>query len=317
MEKSVIITVGIVTAIALVVATATAFTTIEENPFKDKSLLEIGMGLPVIWLYIDDSDVNSRSWLDFMGRSTRAINLPFLNLCYQTIVLQNKGLFRVEVISGLSDLAAKVGGELPTPLHKPQVSMGVAEKTWMRAAILKKHGGLWLEPSSIAIAPFEKMSEKVIFFGTDADETYSGPAGTPAPGLRCMWSPKPEHPLFVKWEGIARARLETQFGGKNFRGDEKWDVRQLAAEFSGEVEYQPHMELSRKSNGKRIQLDDLLMSGQQGVLPFDVQKQSKYVTIPWPELRSSRKYGWFLKMDEEQIMDSDLVITDMFRISIH
>jgi hypothetical protein len=316
MERSVIITVGIVTAIALVVASVTSFTIIEENPFKQRKLLETGMSLPVIWVYLDDSDVNSRSWLDFMGRSTRAINLPFLNLCYQTIVLQNKGHYRVEVISGISDLAARVGGELPTPLQRPQVSMGVAEKTWIRSAILKKYGGLWLEPSSIAIAPFGKLPEKVVFFGTDADETYSGPSGTPAPGLRCIWSPKPEHPLFVKWEAMARERLETQFGGKNFRGDEKWDVRQLASEFSGDIEYQPHMELSRKSNGKRIQLDDLLMSGQQGILPFDVQKQSKYVTIPWPELRSSRKYGWFLKMNEEQIMESDLVITDMFRISI-
>lgn len=317
MDRSVIITIGVVTAIALVFASVTAFTIVEENPFKNKGLLDIGMNLPVIWIYIDDSDVNSRSWLDFMGRSTRAINLPFLNLCYQTIVMQNKDTYRVEIISGLSDVASKLGCELPTPLQRPQVSIGPTEKSWIRAAILKKFGGLWLDPSTIAIAPFGKLPEKVVFFGTDGEETYSGPMGTPAPGLHCVWAPRAEHPIFIKWEQMTRKRLETQIGGKNFRGDEKWDVRQLAANSTEEIEYQPHMELSRKSNGKRIQLDDLLMSGQQGILPFDIQKQSRYVVIPWPELRDSRKYGWFLKMSEEQIMESDLVIGDMFRISMH
>jgi hypothetical protein len=320
MNKGVLITAGLVTAIAVIAAVVTASTTIEENPFRDAKLLQRGMGLPVIWLYLDSSDVTSRSWLDFMGRSSRAIRLPFMNLCYQTIVVQNKDNYRVEVINGLSDVAIRLGGwaALPTTLQNPLATVGEAELGWIRAAILKKEGGLWLSPTVVAIKPFDKMpSDKVVFFGTDTGETFSGPAGTPAPGLRCVWSPRAEHPMFVKWEAMTRNRLETQMGGKEFRGDEKWDARQLAAEFSKEVEYKPHEELSRKPSGKRIQLEDLLSAGQQGVLPFDIQKQSTYVPIPWSELERSRNFGWFLRMSEEQIMESDLVITDMFKISIH
>ena len=319
MDNAVAISAGVLVTLAVIIASITASTTIEENPFKDRRLLELGMGAPVIWIYLNDSDVNSRSWLDYMGRSTRAINLPFLNLCYQTIVMQNKELYRVEVIGGLSDLAMRMGGwdALPRPLKNPLATVGEAELNWIRAAVLRKYGGLWMHPATIAIAPFGKLSDKVVFFGTDSDETFSGTMGTPAPGLHCLWSPKPEHPLCVKWEGLVRNRLDTQFGGGNFRGDAKWDTRQLAGEFQSEIEYQPHMELSRKSNGKRIQLEELLMSGQQCVLPFDIQKQSRFVPIPWPELRDSRNFGWFLRMSEEQIMKSDLVITDMFKISIH
>ena len=319
MNKGVLITLGLVMAAAVIMATITASTTIEENPFRDSKILERGMNLPVIWLYLNPSDVNSRSWMDFMGRSSRALNVPFLNLCYQTVVVQNKGKYRVEVINGLSDVALRLGGwaALPTPLQNPLASVGEAELCWIRAAILKKEGGLWLSPSTVAIKPFDQMpAEKVVFFGTDMGETFGGPMGTPAPGLRCVWSPRPEHPLFVKWEEMARKRQETQLGGKEFRGDEKWDARQLAGEFGSEVEYRPHEEVSRKPNGKRIQLEDLLSAGQQGVLPFDIQKQSTYVPIPWPELERSRNFGWFLRMSEEQIMESDLVITDMFKISI-
>ena len=320
MNKGVLITLGLVMATAVIMATVTASTTIEENPFRDSKILEKGMNLPVIWLYLNPSDVNSRSWMDFMGRSSRALNVPFLNLCYQTVVVQNKGKYRVEVINGLSDVALRLGGwaAMPTPLQNPLASVGEAELCWIRAAILKKEGGLWLSPSTVSIKPFDQMpAEKVVFFGTDMGETFGGPAGTPAPGLRCVWSPRPEHPLFVKWEAMSRKRLETQLGGLNFRGDEKWDARQLAGEFGSEVEYRPHEEVSRKPNGKRIQLEDLLSAGQQGVLPFDIQKQSTYVPIPWPELERSRNFGWFVRMSEEQIMESDLVITDMFKISIH
>ena len=317
MDKGVLITTGVIVAIAVLFASITASTTIEQNPFKNRHLLEQGMNNPVIWLYLDDSDVNSRSWLDFMDRSTHAINLPFLNLCYQTIVKQNKEIYRVEVISGLSDLAVRMGGwnNMPRPLQNPLASIGQAELNWIRAAVLRKYGGLWLHPATVCIEPFGKFSDKVVFFGTDTDETFSGTMGTPAPGLHCIWSPKPEHPLFVKWEEMVYKRLETQMGGAEFRGDWKWDARQLAGEFSGEIEYQPHMELSRKSSGKRIQLEDLLAAGQQGILPFDIEKQSKYVPIPWPELRESRKFGWFLRLSEDQILESDLVITDLFKIS--
>jgi hypothetical protein len=53
-----------------------------ENIFRDKNLLKKGLDLPVIWLYYDTSDVNSRWWADFGQRSSRVINVPYLNLCY-------------------------------------------------------------------------------------------------------------------------------------------------------------------------------------------------------------------------------------------
>lgn len=315
-DKGVLITVGIVMAISALMAYSVATTTIEENPYKKKGFLEQGMKLPVIWLYLDTSDVNSRNWADFMGRSSRVINLPFLNLCYETITMKNKDHYRVEVIGGLTDLAARCGGweALPVALQNPLAHVGEAELTWIRALILKKHGGIFLHPATIALRPFGPLpSDKVVFFGTDTWETYAGPAGTAAPGLRCVWSPKPDHPLFVKWEAMARARLDGRGTGKEFRGDEKWDSRQLAGEFPTEVMYYPFTELSRKKNGKRIEVEDLLAAGQQGMLPFTVTQQSVFVPIPWPELRDRRAFGWFLRMSEEQILDSDLAISDLFR----
>ena len=315
MKNALLITSGIVVVLGLVLAGYVTNTTLEENPFQDKKLLQRGMDKPVIWLYMDTSDVNSRKWTDFMGRSSRAINVPFLNLCYTSIVSKNKDIYRVEIINGLSDLAQRLGGWalLPVPLQNPIAPVGPAELNWIRAVTLKTWGGMWLDPATICIKPFGPLSpEKVVFFGTDDGETYAGPKGTPAPGLRCVWAGKAEHPVFVEWEKMARERVEARGGGREFRGDEKWDARQLAV--VGDVEYRPNAELSRKANGRRIQIEDLLAAGQEGALTFDISEQSVYAPIPWPELRDRRQFGWFLRMSEDQIMESDLAISALFRL---
>jgi hypothetical protein len=67
------------------------------------------------------------------------------------------------------------------------------------------------------------------------------------------------------------------------------------------------VELSRKENGKRIQLEDLLAS-VDGRLPFNVISYQVYVPFMWKELRDREMFGWFLRMSEMQIMESDLAI---------
>jgi hypothetical protein len=40
-----------------------------------------------------------------------------------------------------------------------------------------------------------------------------------------------------------------------------------------------------------------------------------YVPLPWPELENRRAFGWFLRMSEGQIAESDLVIRDLYRVA--
>jgi hypothetical protein len=127
--KYIILTVVIVLLVSFAFSLGIYRKDIVENIFRDKNLLKKGLDLPVIWLYYDTSDVNSRWWADFGQRSSRVINVPYLNLCYQTIVEANKGIYRIEVISGLSDAAARLGGwnQLPQFMQNPLVTVGPAE----------------------------------------------------------------------------------------------------------------------------------------------------------------------------------------------
>jgi hypothetical protein len=101
---------------------------IEEDTFKTRNLIDKGTNNKTLWLYYDQSDVNSRWWADFGARSSRVLNTPFMNLCYQTIVMKNGQRYNVKVLAGLSDVAVLLGGwkELPKPLQNPIASVNEA-----------------------------------------------------------------------------------------------------------------------------------------------------------------------------------------------
>jgi len=285
---------------------------IKSNPFLDKNLLKRGMDKPVIWLYYDTSDVNSRHWFDFGARTSRALNLPFLNLCYETIVNQNKENYRVEVIGGLQGVAELLGGwnKLPPGLRDPIAPVNEAELNYIRSTILAKYGGLWLTPYSISLNGFGNLpKDKIVFFGTDLEETYSGSNGTTVPGFRAIWSPYPEHPLFKEWSEITYARVAQKRGGDQIRRDANWDYIELTNKYvANGIIVDPAVEGMRKKNGKRIQLEDLLATGTEGNLPFDLSSYTVYVPFPWTELRDREFFGWFLRMNEKQILESDIAV---------
>lgn len=287
------------------------------DPLQDRHLLTRGMDRPVIWIYVDNSEVNSRQWSDFGSRSSRVLNVPFLNLCYETIAKASESYYRVEVISGLADLAVRLGGWhlLPSGLQNAAATVREPELTWIRAAVLAKWGGLWVEPSSIFVKPLGPMPlDRVVLFGTDQAETYAGSSGTAVPGLRVAWSPVQGCPFWVAWEAKARIRLEKRAGGSEFRHDEKSDLATLMNDFGSLVEVRPTAELTRKgAAGRRIQVEDLLAAGTEGDLPFAVPCDAVFVPIPWPEIKERRAFGWFLRMSEDQILESDLAISWLFR----
>ena len=293
-------------AISCVLAAVYSSDQIRQNPFLDRQLLQKGMDRPVIWIYYDNSEVNARQWSDFGARSDRALHIPFLNLCYQSIVHHHKDLYRVEVIGGLQDLSVRLGADaLPESLRNPLASVGEAEEDWIRSAVLARFGGLWLSPSVVCLCPFGLLGEKVVAFGQDSAPMYG--SGRLVPGFRALWSPAPEHPLFVEWETRCRERLEGQLGGRQFRGDAKSDWKDLAAKHGAVLN--AGAELSRDpQTGKKLELEDILAVGTEGNLPFDLPEKAVYVVVPAEDLRGRRAFGWFLRMSEGQIMESDLVV---------
>ena len=308
------LTVGIVAVVALALGASMTQGMINQNPFERKDLFQIGMNKPVIWIFYDTSIPNARQYSDFGARSSRALNLPFLNLCYESISKQNSSDYRIEVVSGVAGLSEKLGGwdKLPAKFQNPLVSLEPSDIAWVRASLLAKFGGLWVDPATICIQPFGLLPNKPVFFGTDMEESFAGTAGTTVPNFQVAWSPAANNQLWTAWEAKSRQRLNTSGGGDTARSAHKWEYLALVSMYP-DVEIRPLAELARKgAAGRRIQIEDILASGQEGTLPFDISALSVYVPLPWPELRDRRAFGWFLRMSESQIAESDLVIRDLY-----
>jgi len=303
--------IGTVVLISVSLALVKRHDMISENAFRNRRLLKTGDNYPVIWLYYDSSQVNSRQWSDFMARSSRVIHEPFLNLCFDSIVSKNSKEYRVEVIGGLSDLALRLGGwdQLPVPLQNKNMDVGEKELNWIRAAVLQKFGGLWLHPSCICIQGFGKLpGDKIVAFGSDRWEERGDSS---VPSLLSIWAPRPGMEEFIGWEKVARERIESFSSNSELRRDEVWDWKRFcdatAIQLAGS-------ELNRKRDGRRIELEDLLMAGQEGDMPININKDTIYIPIPWKDLQRRSAYGWFLRMSEEQIMESDLVVKYLFLV---
>jgi len=263
---------------------------------------------PYLWLFYNDSEVNSRWWADFGARSSHVIHIPILNLLYDSILSKNMNDYDVQIIGGLTDVAKLLGGFglLPENMQNTKAFVTEPEEDWIRTAILAKFGGLWLSPSVYCLRPFGKLpNDRVVTFGSDDVPMYSG---STVPEFRALWSPMPEHPLFVYWEKKCRGRLNYQNGGRQVRGDAKSDWIELSKKYKkeGKIRY----ELSRNvKTGKRIELEDLFAAGTEGYLPFPIPPDAVYLVVPYKELKERRMFGWVLRSSEEQLLESDLAFT--------
>ena len=157
--------------------------------------------------------------------------------------------------------------------------------------------------------PLPELGKNVVFFGTNKDESYSDKNGTPVPSTDVMYSPIKNHPIFIHLEAHAFKRIENREGGKQFRRDINVDLTKILEDHT--VTYMPNAEFARKHCGRRIQLEDLLGSGEIAV-PHD----AIYAPLDWNELQTRRNFGWFLRMSESQILESDLLVTKLFHSTV-
>ena len=270
--------------------------------------LKIGLNYPKIWLYYNDSEVNAREWSDFGARSGRVLNIPILNLFYQSIVKANPD-YKVEVINGLTGVKELLGEDaLPLNMRRFGASVNVAEEDWIRTAVLAKFGGLWLSPSVVALKGFGTLPDKIVAFGTDDVPMYS----SSCPGFRALWSPKASHPLMVKWEQIIKNRLDTQLGGLQVRGDAKSDWMTMFND-KPDVIVSKDEELGRNpKTQKKLELEDIFATAV-GTPRFEVPCYSVYLVVPFKDLIDRRQFGWVLKSSEEEILESELIISGMLR----
>jgi hypothetical protein len=135
------------------------------------------------------------------------------------------------------------------------------------------------------------------------------------PNTQVIWAGQKEMPELVAWSQALFDRLANRNGGKEVRRDQAWDYLHFA-EGKSCVAVMPNAELTRKPSGKKIECEDILAAGTEGVLPFTITSETLYVPIPYSQILKQHSMGWFQRMSEEQIMEADLAIKYLFQWGI-
>ena len=259
---------------------------------------------PTLWFVVDDQGVNMRLWADFSARSSRNLNIGFLNITRSACLKTQGGDFAVRELLGrkaVSQAIYELHGRVPDGVEQ---APPVIWRAWARAALLTYGGGLYLDGLSLCLGPsFMDVvrSKDDAVFGTDHDETRV--TETAACGPYAGWASGAQH---IGWIGLSDAMAELIAVGPT-----AWTAaiaRNQVAE-SSMVQLTPFMsvvresEWSRRSDGRAIEIEDLL--GRSPDEEWVPPRTAVYVPLDKERLERNFTYNWFLRMSPEQILDAE------------
>ena len=272
-------------------------------------------GIPTIWWYVDDSQVNSKQWLSFEDRATHEPTEPYLKVCLKKAERKWSGDFKIVPVVGRRaalTYLAKAGADIPEGVERCPPALWMA---WVRCTMLAHLGGLWLDGSVLPMGSGAElrrrlMADQVLTFGADADEQLSSAAqegaGSPAGGRSAGWAATPGHPM---WVGMAR-----DIGAVVEAGDPSWSSfearRSLRALWdkhcSGMTRVDRMAEVSRDMYGKRLNYEDLF---EKTEWPTGTLDHGLWLPLPdgRDKLEQASPFLWFTRLSEEQIAESEFL----------
>lgn len=260
---------------------------------------------PTLWWYVDDYDVNTKSWATFEDRATRTPTEPYLDLCRKRANSlwdePDTGSVNFKPIQGrLAALAALEGKVAPPPgILRTPPKLWMA---WLRATLLAHLGGFWMDGSNL---PLNNTKNNNIVPNEAAVCYASGTAG---------WAKKPGQPV---WSDMSR-----ELSDFVARGEPSWTpvgIQNLLASLNNRHGVRPSQdELTHMTNGKPLNYEQLFESTDLEASGIKVDRdRAKAKWCPLPDGRSGLEtasaFLWFTRMSEEQILESDFVWAQLAR----
>lgn len=136
--------------------------------------LKIGENLPVLWLFYSEEEIHR----DSQGSqgSQEVLSIPFLNLCYRSILKHNGKKYRIEVLRGILDVALLLPrgfDAIPDYLQYPGKVISANDEKWIKKTILNSFGGTWVSPYTISVNPFTQDGVQEV----GIEQMFSSPNG--------------------------------------------------------------------------------------------------------------------------------------------
>lgn len=259
---------------------------------------------PILWIHVP-YEYNSRNWLSFGSRSSFDLNQPYLYLTVRSILKQCDDSFTICIIDDSSFKRLIPGWNINmTTISDPILSnmrmMGLMK-------LLYNYGGLVCPISFVCLKNLHGLYEKGIrgekmFVCETVDRNSTSTDVDFFPNFTFCGAPKEcetvrELCSFIEGTSSHDYTAETKFLG-NY---DKWCKQRIE---NGTMNMIEGVEIGTKTIDERpIILDDLMSNNY-----LDVYQGTYGILIPADEILNRRKYEWFARLSQKQVMESDTII---------
>jgi hypothetical protein len=259
---------------------------------------------PILWIHVP-YEYNSRNWLSFGSRSSFDLNQPYLYLTVRSILKQCDDSFTICIIDDTSFKRLIPGWNINmTTISDPILSnmrmMGLMKLVYI-------YGGLVCPISFVCLKNLHGLYEKGIrgekmFVCETVDRNSTSTDVDFFPNFSFCGAPKECETVRELCSFIERTSSHDYTAETKFLGNyDKWCKQRIE---NGTMNMIEGVEIGTKTIDERpIILDDLMSNHY-----LDLYQGTYGILIPADEILNRRKYEWFARLSQKQVMESDTII---------
>jgi len=267
---------------------------------------------PILWIHVP-YEYNSRQWLSFGSRSSFNLNQPYLYLTVRSIIKCCDESFTICIIDDTTFKKLIPGWNI----NMSTISDPVLSKMRMLGLmkLLYMYGGLQCPLSFVCLKDLNELYLKGIrgekmFVCEMVDRNVTSTDMDFYPNLRFCGAPKECETVKELCEYIQTTISNDYTAESKFLGDfNKWSAQKIQSRQMNMIE---GVEIGTKTVAeKQIILDDLMSNNY-----LDLYQGTYGIYIPSEEILNRRKYEWFARLSEQQVLDSETIIGNYILLSV-
>lgn len=259
---------------------------------------------PILWIHVP-YEYNSRNWLSFGSRSSLDLNQPYLYLTVRSILKQCEDSFTICIIDDNSFKRLIPDWNINMTSISDPILSNMRMLGLMK--LLHIYGGMLCPISFVCLKNLNELYTKgtrgeKMFVCETIDRNSSSVNYDYYPNFTFCGAPKECETVrelcnFIQRNSSHDYTAETKFLGLY----DKWCKQRIE---NGKINMIEGVEIGTKTiDEKPIVLDDLMSNHY-----LDLYKGTYGILIPADEILNRRKYEWFARLSQKQVMESDTII---------
>ena len=266
---------------------------------------------PILWLHVP-YEYNSRNWLNFGSRSSFDLNQPYLYLTVRSIIKQCKESFTICIIDDTAFKKLVPGWNINMTTISDPILSNMRLLGMMK--LLYIYGGLLCPISFVCLRNLNELYNKgtrgdKMFICETVDRNITSTDLDFYPNLSFCGAPKECEVVRELCNMIQCTSSYDYTADVKFLGEfDKWCKHAVEM---GKVTLVDGVEIGTKTpEDKQIIVDDLLSNFYLHLSP-----NAYGILIPADEILNRRKFEWFARMSQKQVLESDTIIGNYLLLS--